>query len=240
MPQQQPDVHDRSNGRIFKITYGETKTTRVDLQKESDDQLVTLLLDKHEWLSRHARRILEERAAAGKLDPKVSDELHINLGLRGLTMTARYADQQHYSVSSSEGQLRSLWALHVIGGLNEGDILRLLESKNPYVCAWAIQLACENGQPSEKIVQAFGELAHSDASPTVRLYLATAAQRIAPAQRWDIVAALHQHGEDAADHNLPLMDWYALEPMATADLHRTLAIGVDSKLPGRWNSPPVG
>lgn len=225
-----PDVHDRSNGRIFKITYGDTKTTPVDLQKKSDDELVMLLLNQHEWLSRHARRILEERASAGKIDAGARQKLRDLLGLDGKTLMMKLTAEYH-GVSSTEGQLRALWALHVIGGLKEADTLKLLKHEDQYVRSWAIQLACENGQPSDKIVQAFAELARKDASPVVRLYLASVAQRVAPEKRWDTVTALHQHGEDAADHNLPLMAWYALEPMAAADLHRALAIGVDSKLP---------
>ncbi|EDY21564.1 membrane-bound dehydrogenase domain protein [Chthoniobacter flavus Ellin428] len=225
-----PDVHDRSNGRIFKITYGDTKTTKVDMKKKTDDELVMALLDDHEWMSRHARRILEERAAAGKLTPAARQKLRDLLGLDGKMLVMKLKGGYH-GVSSTEGQLRLLWALHVVDGLKDEDTLKLLKSEDQYVRSWAIQLACEKGQPSDKIVQAFGDLAHKDPSPIVRLSLDGAAQRIAPAQRWDIVAAIHQHGEDAGDHNLPLMAWYALEPMATADLHRALEIGVESKLP---------
>jgi putative membrane-bound dehydrogenase-like protein len=225
-----PDVHDRTNGRIFKFTYGDTRTTQVDLQKKSDAELVGLLLNQHEWLGRHARRVLEERAAAGKIDPGARQHLRDLLFLDGhaLPMFIKAGD---YGVNVTEGRLRALWALHVIGGIAEADTLKLLTSTDPYVRAWAIQLACEDGQPAAAIVARFGELARLDASPVVRLYLASAAQRIAPAQRWDIVAALHAHAEDVADHNLPLMAWYALEPLPTVDLQRALAIGVDSKFP---------
>jgi putative heme-binding domain-containing protein len=215
-----PAIHDRTNGRIFKITYGDTKTTKVDLQKKGDQELVKLLLDKHEWLSRHARRILEERAASGKVAPAALKDLRSMLGL-----------DSKKELASAEQRLRVLWALHVIGALNNTDFTQLLADDSAYVRAWAIQLACENGQSSTLFAGEFAELARKESSPVVRLYLASAAQRIDPAQRWDLVAALHAHGEDAADHNLPLMDWYALEPLATSDLHRALAIGVDSKLP---------
>src|SRR5437016_11646120 len=54
------DGHDRSNGRIYKIVYNNQKTTKVDLQKLSDEDLVKLVTSKNEWMSRHARRILQE------------------------------------------------------------------------------------------------------------------------------------------------------------------------------------
>ena len=52
----------------------------------------------------------------------------------------------------------------------------------------------------------------------VRLYLASAAQRIDVAKRWPIITALAACAGDAEDHNLPLMLWYAAEPAVGADL----------------------
>jgi hypothetical protein len=39
----------------------------------------------------------------------------------------------------------------------------------------------------------------------VRLYLASALQRAPAAKRWEILAGLMAHEEDAGDQNLPLM-----------------------------------
>ena len=57
--------HDRSNGRIFKIVYGDAKAVKVDLKELSNDQLIDLQLGANEWHRRHARRILQERALLG-------------------------------------------------------------------------------------------------------------------------------------------------------------------------------
>jgi len=64
------DGHDRSNGRIYQIVYRDQKTTRVDLAKLSDAQLVKLVPSKNEFMSRHARRLLQERAAATRSPAK--------------------------------------------------------------------------------------------------------------------------------------------------------------------------
>ena len=53
-------------------------------------------------------------------------------------------------------------------------------------------------------------------SPVVRLYLASAVQRLPVEQRADILAGLLSHSEDATDHNLPLMYWYGLESICAA------------------------
>ena len=62
--------HDRSNGRIFKITHGTPKPVTVDLAKESDEQLAQRMLEANDWYVRHARRQLAERAARGPIQPQ--------------------------------------------------------------------------------------------------------------------------------------------------------------------------
>ena len=60
------DNAHRENGRIFKITYGDVKPVKVDLAKQSDEELARLQIHANEWYVRTARRLLQERAAAGK------------------------------------------------------------------------------------------------------------------------------------------------------------------------------
>jgi len=58
------------------------------------------------------------------------------------------------------------------------------------------------------------------------LALASAAQRLPIAQRWGLLEQLVAQAEDANDHNLPLMYWYAAEPLAAADTERALAFAL--------------
>ena len=60
------DNAHRENGRIFKITYGDVKPVKVDLARQSDEELARLQVHANEWYVRTARRLLQERAAAGK------------------------------------------------------------------------------------------------------------------------------------------------------------------------------
>jgi hypothetical protein len=59
--------HDRSNGRVFKIVYGEPKPVTVDLRSMSD-ATGGAANAPNDWYVRHARRLLQERSVAGKLD----------------------------------------------------------------------------------------------------------------------------------------------------------------------------
>jgi hypothetical protein len=103
-----------------------------------------------------------------------------------------------------------LWALHAVHGVTP----EYLQDKDPHVRAWTIQLLCEDGAPAVELIGKLAEMAKSDESPLVRLYLASACQRLTPVSRLPIVEALLSHGEDAQDQNLPFMYWYAAEPIA--------------------------
>jgi hypothetical protein len=65
----------------------------------------------------------------------------------------------------------------------------------------------------------------------VRLYLASAAQRIEVAKRWPIIEGLVSHAEDAKDHNFPLMVWYAAEPAVAADIVKGAELLASCQIP---------
>ena len=79
--------------------------------------------------------------------------------------------------------------------------------------------------------RSFAELAKSDPSPVVRLYLASALQRLPLDERWKIAEDLLSHAEDAADANLPLMYWYGIEPLVAADPARAMRLAATAKVP---------
>jgi putative membrane-bound dehydrogenase-like protein len=184
-------------GRIFKVTYGKPAVLHPDLAALSDEQLVRLQRHKNDWWVRHARRLLQERASAGKLDKKARSRL--------LTMLDEEKDVPR--------KLRALWALHVIGPLDENKLLGLLDSPHEEIRRWAIRLMMEDKRISYGAAKRFAEQARTDKAASVRLALASALQRLPYGQRWDIAEALAAHGEDASDDNLPLMIWYGIEPM---------------------------
>ncbi|MFB9294720.1 PVC-type heme-binding CxxCH protein [Persicitalea jodogahamensis] len=206
-----PDVHDKTMGRIFKITYKDDQWKKFDLTKASNHQLVEYQLHPNEWYVRQARQILQERGP----DKQVHKELKVIL--------AKNPDVTH--------QLRALWALHVTKGLSEKELVVLLAHKNEYMRGWAVQLLTEDKKVSPVTLQRFVEMAQLDPSSSVRLYLASAMGRLAPSDRWDVVDALLQKAEDQTDHNLPLMAWYAAEPLAALDPNRALKTAERAKLP---------
>ncbi len=206
---------DRTNGRIYKINYGKPAPVQVDLQKLSDAELVKLQLHKNEWFVRQARLVLQERTAAGKLDPATKTAL----------------TQLLQNEPTVVHKLRAIWTLHAIGALEESTLLTLLQSPEPYIRNWAIHLAMEDKKPSAAFLQKMTDLAKSDPSPVVRLALSSTLQRLPLENRWNIAANLIAHAEDSADANLPLLTWYGLEPLVAADTPRALALIANTKWP---------
>ena len=209
------DRVDQSNGRVYKVVYGQVKPVHVDVEHAMDAELVRMQLHHNDWFVRHARRVLQERAAAGKLDPQTV------LALRKIV-------DENPDVTR---KLRAIWALHAIGELPEGSRLALLDSPHEYVRGWAIQLSLEDGAASGPLVAKLSQMAASDPSPVVRLYLASVLQRLPVAQRWGIAAALAAHASDANDQNIPLMLWYGIEPMVATDHDRAADLLINCKIP---------
>ena len=75
------------------------------------------------------------------------------------------------------------------------------------------------------------EMARDEESPLVRLYLASAAQRVPVTMRAPLLKVLLARVEDANDPNLPLMYWYAAEPVVAADSKQAVQLLVACKIP---------
>jgi putative membrane-bound dehydrogenase-like protein len=202
-------VWDRSNGRIYKICYQGVKPVQVDLGSLSDRELVKLQLHPNDWYVREARRLLQERGG--------NPDVHAALA----EIAFHHQDETR--------RLRGLWALHVTGGLTAERVEQGLSDPGAYLRAWTIQLTLEDGKADANLLHRLAEMAKNDPSPVVRLYLAAGLQRLPGSDRWDILTALAAHSEDAKDHNLPLMTWYAAEPLADVDPVRALALALKAR-----------
>ncbi len=208
------EVH-RTSGRIYKITHGKVTPFRENLARLSDAELVKRQLQRNDWHVRQARRLLQERAAAGKLTSETRTQLRAILN-------------DNPDVTR---KLRALWALHVTDGLDEKLLLALLESPHEAIRAWTIQLALEAKNLSPTLGASLAQRARKDPSPLVRLYLASALQRLTPAQGSPIAEGLLTHGEDASDPYLPLMIWYGVEPLVLAERDHGVKLLAEAKIP---------
>jgi putative membrane-bound dehydrogenase-like protein len=213
---------DRTNGRIYKVTYGDVRLWHDDLSKKTDTELAELQLHKNDWQVRHARRLLQERSAAlGKA--KV-----------GSSAARQSLEKMLAQQPNSTRRLRALWTLHVTGQF-QNELPKILDDADPRLRGWAIRLLVEDPsirpQLPSSLQDKFREMAKDDSSSFVRLCLASALQRLASDKRWEIAGNLLSHGDDSSDANLPLMVWYGIEPLVAADPVRALELARQSKIP---------
>lgn len=210
-----PEIWDRTNGRIYNISYGTPRRKPIDLAQLSDLQLAELQAHPNDWMVRTARRLLQERASAGRLSPAAVKHLRSSI-----TFPA-----------SVPQRLRAVWALHAAGRLSRGELAALGRDANEHLRAWSIQLELEDRQVDRRTLSQWEMLAKEDASPVVRLSLASGLQRMPVEDRWTIAGNLIRRGEDAEDHNLPLMIWYGIEPLVPSDPERALALAEQAQIP---------
>jgi putative heme-binding domain-containing protein len=110
-------------------------------------------------------------------------------------------------------------------------IEKFLSHPDEYVRAWTIQLMCESPEANTRLHGRLIGMASDDPSPLVRLYLASALQRLSGQTGWRVAEHLVRHAEDANDHNLPLMYWYGIEPLVPNDVDRAMALARSSAIP---------
>ncbi len=226
-------VH-RTSGRIYRIAYDTSpglsskdggaggSVPQGDLHSLTDGQLVELMEHENEWFARAARLVLAERASS-----PVGDE------------TPRFIRSLRRTVANSLDTgvaYRSLVTLHAIGAADRAYLRSLLSHRDEHLRAWAVRLltdhwpidgvlgpAIRSEEQAERIdaecmevLDQFCDLAARDASGLVRLALASALQRLPVNRRARLAAPLIARQADSQDHNLPLLVWYGLIPVAEA------------------------
>lgn len=205
---------DRSNGRIYRLSWAATfKPVQVDLGSKSDAELVALHTHRNEWHVRTARKLLQERAAGGKLNAAALSPLHAMA-----------------TASDAVTALRALWTLHVTGALDEAGLAKAVAHNDDRIRAWAIQLGSETAGRSRIAADVLVNLAQRDPSAMVRRALASALPMLAEQSRWDVGAALAAHGEDAGDRFLPKLLWQGLATLCEKDAKRALALAASTPL----------
>ncbi len=233
-------VH-RTSGRVYKIVFAENKKKQKkheldDLRLWSSQALAEAHKASNDWFVRQARLELARRYAA---DEDISRAIQ---SLRSM-FDASETDQ----VCS----VRTLLTLHVIGGMDYNDLQLQLRHNDEHVRAWAIRLLTEGWtiddaigptwntehvsgeriKQTELLLPSLVAMANEDSSALVRLTLASTLQRIPTDSRATLAAALVSRGEDADDHNLPLMVWYGLIPVAEADCGALVTAAKSCQLP---------
>jgi putative membrane-bound dehydrogenase-like protein len=214
------EVLNKETGRVFRIVPENSLAKDwpgryEDLNLSSDEELVELQLQTSDWHARRARVILQYRASKNGISEKAINRL--------MELLKNESNQDY--------RLRALWTIHVSNAIGTQGLTKLLNDTDEYIRAWAIQLLCEDKDVSNKTLSRFAEMANSEKSSVVRMYLAAALQRIDEDNRWKIAEALVTYADDADDPNIPFMLWFGLEPLVSKDPTKALAIASKSQIP---------
>jgi putative membrane-bound dehydrogenase-like protein len=204
----------RETGRIFKITHGAQRDSTVDLAALSDVELAERQRHENEWHVRTSRRLLQERSSDRMLDAAAVE------ALRAMLAGDRAVER-----------LRAVWTLHATGNLDADALRALFADADEHARSWAVRLELEDRSVTRGDLLQLAELAREDASPVVRVELAAALQRLPAADRWPVARELVRHAADAEDHNIPLMLWYGIEPLAGDAESRDMGLLAAARIP---------
>lgn len=190
-------VH-RSSGRIFKMTYGKPALSRESLAMLQGDHemLAQLHLHENEWFPRKARRLLQER--------KFLQNKNVDGAIEELRKLSG-------SKQSNQVRIRALTTLHALDAVSEATLRSLLKEDDEHLRKWSIRLAVDHHAPNPKLLNLLVETAKTEQSALVRLYLASALQKLPFADRWQLAEALASRSEDKDDRNIPLMVWFGVK-----------------------------
>lgn len=224
-------VH-RESGRIYKITHRDGKsfgTPAADLSRLDADALAGLHRHANEWQVRESRRLLHERHIVGEDLTQAIKALHTQLAEKDDVL-----------------RLRAMWTLHCLGALDDSSLRPLLKDGSEHLRTWAIRLLTDSWpldqrdgtrparpevEPAPALLTEFTRIAAEDESGLVRLALASTLQRLPVSRRSALAQALASRPEDASDHNLPAMLWFALIPVADADTTALLPLAETTAWP---------
>ncbi len=234
-------VH-RTSGRIYRVTYGEPNANersaklRADLQTlGSEDWRSLLNLHRHgnEWFVRQARQASANQRLRSDWSEASGEAACSEL-------------RKMFDIETDE--VMKLRALHTLCMLkhDESFLLQLVRHPTAHVRAWGCRLLADAwpldtimGDPhpfavpnvSEAVFRELIRAAKEDDSGLTRLVLASILQRLPVDRRLELAAPLAAHDEDADDHNLPLMIWYGLIPVAKTQPESLARFAIHCRFP---------
>lgn len=204
---------EKDTGRIYRLQSTEKKPLALfDLRSKTTAELVDVLKHKNRWFRHTAIRLLGERRDRSVV-PKLLD-----------------------LIRTHDGQLSldAFFALNRVSGLDDSLIGELLQHRNPYVRAWTVRLACDDGvEVSSGIAAALSNLSNRESHVEVRSQLACSARRLPTEQAFPIIAALTSHPSDVNDPHIPLLLWWAIESKAETSHDEIVSMFEDAEFRAR-------
>ncbi len=206
---------DKERGRVYRLRARDAQPSKpTDLNGLTTEGLIERLGDPNRWTRATARRLLGERHDPAAIPPLLRL-------LRGQT---------------DRRALEALWALNLVGGLDDAVAAETLEHANPHVRRWTIRLLGDRNAVTPDQATRLAGLAATEPDVEVRSQLASTARRLPADQGLPMVRALLVRDADATDPHLPLLLWWAIEAKAESDRSAVVDLFRDRSL---WAHPIV-
>lgn len=220
----------RSSGRIYKVSYGAPKKVEpFDMRKMTNDQLIELHLkhchlekNENNWYVRQARQELMSRRKAIANHPtqarlvrdKLFEAIRCDVSWKDRFQTAAamglVSPSEHYQ-KLTEPHSEHVWDT-ALAGLYDLAPLDTIHGKRPARTNLPSEVADIAWKTVQLQVKSEGGFSGGN-----RLLLASILQRLPHEKRLELARHLVKDPKDANDHNLPLMVWYGLMPLADTD-----------------------
>ena len=232
------EVVDASNGRVFRIGYGEPSTPIGDVSQASIAELVELQFSRNEWLSRQARRHLQERCTPAPIANSDSDDpISQSTISAGSSASAQEALALLNNLRPEDDRqaVRQLWAIYAVGGFSAVRDAQLDRIDAPeWVRFWTIQLAADEVDPwpAELRESIAGQL--ENPTPLIERSLASTCQHrirlgfaddVEPILARLLQQASREHQSEPGQQTdrehadaklLATLKWYAVEPLVAS------------------------
>ena len=183
---------DASNGRIYRVVYKGAKPFKGDIAKLTDTELVKLQRHPNDWFVRKARRVLQERVAAGTLEKDTPAALRKIL-----------RDDE-----SVPHRLRALWALVATGNILQADANALIATNDVALRAWGFRCALTYTGERDNI-ETFGTVVALKRETSEYVLLNVTAALAESAERhWGYAPILTAKLSAKSDPQLALAVWY--------------------------------
>ncbi len=196
-----PAEWDRSNGRMYRVKFTATWNPYQGEDVAKADQK---RLDEFLGWPNVWQRRMARKVAMERSYANESEWTQMTMSLAPKEM-------------KKSARLEWFWRFMSCGGSRQWSTVGALSDPDPVLRSWAMRYF--------KITE--GE----QAEPRMRLAVASGLTQRPPVDRWQNLEQLLTHAEDAKDHNLPQMYWYALEPCVAAEPERALKLAQTSRIP---------
>jgi putative heme-binding domain-containing protein len=204
------DDWSKTDGRVYRVrpTGAEVGLKPFNLHTAPVSELIGYLSHPNKWFRQQSALELgwrEEKSALPQLEKLALDP-------------------------KNPHALDALFAIHMLGGLDDSLAMDLLKHPDPYVRRWVVRCIGDRNEASTLVASGLKALAETEPHPEVRTQLLCSARRLPAEIDLQIVRAMMPREEDLKDQRIPLLLWWAIESKAVSDRDAVLALFEDPKV----------